>query len=621
MYITKKRIIALITTAMVLLTTLLPAMTVSAATDPADVYGISKLIDSLYKTTSIEANFTYSSTPPYGSTTVEFTTSGAPITVGTVTATSAEELATTGITVPLNGIDVVVKLPLSTIGILAGLETSLPEALAGATGDGGEAYNAIVAGANDPIVYLAIYQGVQAYIYGLPAVQQTAARAYLPDLSRMPETPTTLSIISIGGTSVTASVSATIDITPTENHTSGTDVYAVEITAANITNSGNLLVSFTFNGVTDLESSTKFIAEAPGYNFDGYFADPGYSLKLGDSLGEIHYLSDTTVYAKYTAIPGYTAPPRNDSGPSDKNMVYQPITTVTKPDATTPDATTPAATPDTTTGNAGTSETPASTPASTPAADVVVDSEITEDGTMTLTVGGTAIETSSTSAATVIAAGEASEVITSGNAVAVVTTDGAVIAGANASGSMNSASTIAALNAAAADAAEGDTVVIAAGDDVSVISAATLRKLAAAAEAAGVEASVTAAATDESGVEIATIDIPLSDKTKTSIKTGLILVDETIDTAVAEREAASGVTVLASFKTEQKTSFGVAVTFSFDTETLGLDDAAEGDTYYVAILRGDGKTVQVKATIVDGKLVYTTASAGVMMISNEKFTK
>jgi hypothetical protein len=303
------------------------------------------------------------------------------------------------------------------------------------------------------------------------------------------------------------------------------------------------------------------------------------------------------------------APPSNSG--SSSNMDYPTIPVVTKPDAEA-SGTTPAATPETATPT---------TPAATPAADVKVDETPAEDGKITVTVGDKAIETSSTSAATAIAAGEASEVITSGNAVAVVTTDGAVIAGANASGSLNSASTIAALTSAATSAAEGDTVVVAAGNDVTSISAATIRKLAAAAEAAGVKASLTAAATDESGEEIATIDIPLSDKTKTSIKTGLILVDESIDKAVAEREKLSGVTVLASLKTEQKTSFGTKVTFSFATETLGLDDAKDGDTYYVAILRGDGKTVQVPATIVDGKLVYTTASAGVMMISNEKFTK
>jgi hypothetical protein len=317
--------------------------------------------------------------------------------------------------------------------------------------------------------------------------------------------------------------------------------------------------------------------------------------------------SPVAITATFQDIPPVT-PDYSGSGSSGSNTAPS-IPEITKPTGTT---TTPEAT----------TETPAPAPTATPAADVKVDETPAEDGKITLTVGDTKVETASTSAATVIAAGEASEVITSGNAVAVVTTDNAVIAGANASGSMNSTTTVAALTAAAANLEADETeVVIAAGEDVTVVSAATIRKLAAAAEEAGVTATLTAAATDETGVEVATIDIPLSAKTKTSIKTGLILVDESIDAAVASLEASSGNTVLASIKTEQKTSFGVKVAFSFDTAALGLDDAADGDTYYVAIKRGDGKTVQVKATIVGGKLVYTTASAGVMMISKTSFTK
>jgi hypothetical protein len=325
--------------------------------------------------------------------------------------------------------------------------------------------------------------------------------------------------------------------------------------------------------------------------------------------------SAVSVTATFKDIPAPEPAPTVNQGPPE--IVYQPITPINPPAGT---GTTPA-TGDTTTPAAGDTTTPAATPTATPAANVEVSGEISEEGTMTLTIGTTEVETSSTSAAAVIAAGEASEVITSGNAVAVVTTDNAVIAGANASGSMNSASTIAALETAAASLKEGETeVVIAAGDDVSAISAATLRKIAAAAEEAGVTASLTASATDESGAEIATIDIPVSTKTKTSIKTGVEVLDASTDTTVAAREKASGVKVLAAIKTEQKSSFGAKVTLSFDIETLGIE-AEEGDTFYVAIKRGDGKTVQAEAKIVNGKLVFTTSSAGTMMISADKFTK
>jgi uncharacterized repeat protein (TIGR02543 family) len=369
-------------------------------------------------------------------------------------------------------------------------------------------------------------------------------------------------------------------------------------------NNAEVLGGLTYNnGYITVGASKK-----EGYTFDGWYLDEARTIPFDSGR---RYFYEIILYAKFTENPAPEPAPIVNQGPPD--IVYQPITPINPPPAaedletTTPGTLTPG-------GEVVIEKT-------TPAADVEISGEISEEGTMTLVISGTEVETSSTSAAAAIAAGEATEVVTSGNAVAVVTTDGGVIAGANESGSMNSASTLAALGAAAAKAELGDEVKIAAGADVSAISAATINKLLAAAEEAGVDAVITAAATDETGAAIAEIDIPLVGETKTSIKTGITLVDDAIDEAVAEREKASGVTVLASFKTEQKTSFGTKVTFSFDTETLGLDGAKDGDTYYVAIKRGDGKTVQVKATVAGGKLVFTTASAGVMMISNEKFTK
>jgi hypothetical protein len=382
------------------------------------------------------------------------------------------------------------------------------------------------------------------------------------------------------------------DITVTNCETSGTTAFEDEpitFTAPEKDASGNL-----FDGwlITKTDDPTFIILDMSGVSGGGITNANPYEYSARPF--------DVTVTAKYVA-PKSSSP---NSG-SSSNMEYPTIPQVSLP---APSVNTPVTLQ------------PSEPPAATSAADVKVDETPAEDGKVTVTVGDKAIETSSTSAATAIAAGTASEVITSGNAVAVVTTDGAVIAGANASGSLNSASTIAALNAAAASAEIGDEVKISAGADVSVISAATINKLLAAAEESGVDAVIAAAATDETGAAIAEIAIPLTGETRTSIKTGLILADESIDKAVAEREKASGVTILASLKTEQKTSFGTKVTFSFATETLGIE-AEEGDTYYVAILRGDGKTVQVKAEIIDGELVFTTASAGVIMISNEKFTK
>jgi uncharacterized repeat protein (TIGR02543 family) len=387
--------------------------------------------------------------------------------------------------------------------------------------------------------------------------------------------------------------------------------YIMVVNADGASNFGEFMNALALTGI-DKGKITIGTPIKDGYTFDGWFLDEAYTIPFDPSK---RYFMEVILYAKFTKNPEPTPDYSGSSSSGSTGSSEIPaIPEIKKPTETPRDLETES--PGTL--SPGGSEI---IEMATPAADVTVDSEISEEGTMTLTIGGTKVETASTSAATVIAAGEASEVITSGNAVAVITTDGAVIAGANATGSMNSTSTVAALTAAAASAELGDEVKIAAGDDVSVISAATINKLLAAAEEAGVDAVIAAAATDETGAEIGEIDIPITGNTKTSIKTGLILEDETIDAAVAEREKLSGNTVLASFKTEQKTSFGTKVTFSFDTETLGLDGAADGDTYYVAIKRGDGKTVQVKATIVEGKLVFTTASAGVMMISNEKFTK
>jgi hypothetical protein len=615
MNITKKRILALLTTAMVLLSTLLPAMTVSAAGE--DVYAISKAIEALNKTTSVVAIYTYTGEhPDYGYTTVVFNTSdGQAISVDIPTDKAAEDLAD-GIEVEFKGVDLTIALSGDTVTYINNtLTTDLGTALYPfINGGNDDNFETFVGNITDPIIYLAVYQAV--HKQGL-----TPLYTIIP-LIGAPRTAT-LVITQVESVTVNKTVSANLTIEPSSDGyaTDKTDSYTAIVTPGQFDiKLGNLTAKYDLgDGEKTLSDPTApFIS---GYTFGGYYADSALSVKLADSSSGIYYVTDTTVYAKFTKNPDSTPDYSGSSGSGSSGgntVVIVPEIKKPEPTPVATDTTTPATSDPTT--PATTEETAA--PVATPAADVVVDSEITEEGTMTLTIGNKEIETASTSAATVIAAGEASEVITSGNAVAVVTTDNAVIAGANASGSMNSASTVAALTAAAANLEADETeVVIAAGEDVTVVSAATIRKLAAAAEEAGVTATLTAAATDETGAEVATIDIPLSAKTKTSIKTGLILEDESIDAAVASLEASSGNTVLASIKTEQKTSFGVKVAFSFDTAALGLDDAAEGDTYYVAIKRGDGKTVQVKATIVDGKLVFETASAGVMMISDKSFTK
>jgi hypothetical protein len=196
-----------------------------------------------------------------------------------------------------------------------------------------------------------------------------------------------------------------------------------------------------------------------------------------------------------------------------------------------------------------------------------------------------------------------------------------VTAKANASGSLNSASAVSALNAAVENAKKGTkSVTVSANIDVTAVSASAIVKMADAAKKAGVSATLKTRISDETGTTTATLSIPVTATAKTAIKNGIISNSKTIDSAVAAIEKSSGKKVLASFKTQQATTFGVKVTFSFDTETLGLDDLEDG-TVYIAIKRGDGKTVQITGTVKGGKLTFSTTSAGIFMISDKSFSK
>jgi hypothetical protein len=195
-----------------------------------------------------------------------------------------------------------------------------------------------------------------------------------------------------------------------------------------------------------------------------------------------------------------------------------------------------------------------------------------------------------------------------------------VTAKANASGSLNTASAVAALKETVKNAKEGTkSVTVNASIDVNAVSAAAMVKMADAAKTAGVSATLKTRISDEAGTTTATLSIPVTATAKTAIRTGIISEDKTVTAAVAALEKSSGKKVLASFRTEQKSSYGVKVTFAFDTETLGLEDLEDG-TVYIAIKRGDGKTVQIKGTIKSGKLTFSTTSAGVFMISDKTFS-
>jgi hypothetical protein len=407
--------------------------------------------------------------------------------------------------------------------------------------------------------------------------------------------------ISIGGT-FTYSAGFDFPYGLTLDEPTATNRYFISVSG------GSASPTYAFEG----ETVTLTPVTPSGMVFEGWESDdvdvvsnrftmPGSAVSVSAVFGEAEVPADPELT---DPEPTYVSPSRG-AGPSTSSVAPPPITLIPSGSGTG-GASTPA------TGGTG---------ASTPASNVVVTPEVNEDGTMSITIGNTEIDTASTSAAAAIAGGTASEVLTSGSAVAVVTKDNDVIAGANASGSMNSASTLKALNAAASDAVDGATITIETGTDVTAISASTLQKIAAAAEAAGVEAVISATAADETGAPLAIIDIPLTGALKNSIKTGISLTDESIDTAVAKLETQTGVKPLVSFATEQKTSFGTPVTFTFAAETLGLDAAAEGTPIYIAITRADGTIVQVEGIISGGKLTFTATSAGVYSISDKSFVK
>jgi hypothetical protein len=616
MTLAKKRGIALFTAFILLFTlAIVPTMKVSAAT-PAqqEVYDVSKAIDALNKTQTVIATFTYMDVTPYGQTDIVFNISGGEtITIpGTAIAgASAADLAgVNGIEVPFKGTTVNIKLPAATVTTLT---TSLPEAVGAAIGGTYTALDGFTL-TTDPLIYIATYQAIHGAIrLGQDASGNLTTRYgssfTLAGLTGQATAPTRLDIIKIGDTVLTDKyATATLTINASATGDAGTtDVYTATVSQGlALANAGTLTLSYTAGDETAVTvTSPTAIPDLDGYTFDGLYADPGFTLSLGTSIADVHYVKDTTVYAKYTEIPKPTPTPFVPADPIP-NSVPKAGTTLTDTDTGTGTGT-------------GTGTTPAVD--TTPAADVTVDETPSEDGTLTLTVGGEEVETFSESAAEAIADGTAKEVVVSGAAVAVVTEDNEVIAGANESGSMNSASTVNALKAAAALLDESEkTVIIEAGEDVTAISASTLEKLAAAAAAAGVEATISATATDESGAPVATLDIPVSEDMG-DVKTGLILEDATIDSAVAALEKSTGTKVLASFKTEQKTSFGAATTFSVDTGALGLEDIEDGATLYIAIKLANGKTVQITGTVIGGILTFETARAGTFMISDQSFAK
>jgi uncharacterized repeat protein (TIGR02543 family) len=431
-----------------------------------------------------------------------------------------------------------------------------------------------------------------------------SATQYTPDTQLYANWTINKNQITLSGTTVptaTGSTTTTIESAVTDVNFGETITLAVAVPT------GKVFAGWT---VVKTDDPTTIITVTSATTATGAtFTMPDYDVTVSYTLTDAAVVTPPPASGDTTVTGGSSS---SSSSNSDSSATPPTPNSVPK---RTPASETSSSAVSTTTSTTTTTKT-------TPAANAVADTEISEEGTVGVTVGGVEIETSSTSAAAAITGGTASEVITSGSAVAVVTKDNDVIAGANASGSLNSASTVAALKSAAADITEGETTVtVNAGSDVTAISASTLKKIAETAEEAGVTAVITAEATDKDGTPVATLDIPVTSTAKTSIKTGIILEDKTIDTAIAALEKQTGTKVLASFKTEQKSSFGTKATFTFETKTLGLENIKDGTTVYIAIKRGDGKTVQVTGTVKGGKLTFTSTSAGTFMISDKSFVK
>jgi hypothetical protein len=193
---------------------------------------------------------------------------------------------------------------------------------------------------------------------------------------------------------------------------------------------------------------------------------------------------------------------------------------------------------------------------------------------------------------------------------------------ATADGDVDTAAAATFLTEAAAEAvSSGETEVVAEiASDVTVISETAIAELIASVPE-DIEVKLESKVETADGKDAGAILIPLTAE-MTDVKTGIKAASET---AIEKTAATLDAEFVGGFTTEQRGTFGTAVTFSLKASAFGIDvetDLADCEisstsglkvVYIVVVV--DGKATQIKGLIRNGKIIFKTDLAGTYYVS------